>query len=49
MGPTKPQAPTDAQAPSNQKSGLPGTAKQRRARIRAAIKVHRETLRRLAR
>jgi len=29
--------------------GLPGSAKERRARIRAAIKANRETLRRLAR
>jgi hypothetical protein len=45
----KPHAPT---APAAEKGklrfGLPGSAKERRARIKAAIAANRETLRRLA-
>ena len=44
----------DVSTPQNRSAekgrfGLPGTSKQRKARIRAAIKANRETLRRLAR
>jgi hypothetical protein len=45
----KPQTPT---APAAEKGklrfGLPGSLKERRARIKAAIAANRETLRRLA-
>lgn len=45
----KPQAPT---APKTERGklrfGLPGSSEERKARIEAAIKANRETLRRLA-
>jgi hypothetical protein len=45
----KPHAPTTATAEKGKlRFGLPGSAKERGERIKAAIKANRETLRRLA-
>lgn len=45
----KPNASTAAPAKKGKlRFGLPGSAKERRARIKAAIAANRETLRRLA-
>jgi hypothetical protein len=47
----KPQAPTAANKTTEKpdmKSGLPGTAEEQRRDLRAAMKKHQETLRRLA-
>ena len=45
----KPRAPTAAPAKKGKlRFGLPGSAKERRDRIKAAIRANRETLRRLA-
>jgi hypothetical protein len=45
----KPHAPTTATAEKGKlRFGLPGSAKERGGRIKAAIKANRETLRRLA-
>jgi hypothetical protein len=47
----KPQAPTEPRKGSEKpdmKSGLPGTPEEQRRDLRAAMKKHEETLRRLA-
>jgi hypothetical protein len=45
----KPQTPTAPVAEKGKhRFGLPGSAKERRARIKAAMAANRETLRRLA-
>jgi hypothetical protein len=44
----KPQASKVSPPKDEPRVGFPGDAKQRSARIKAAIKLHRETLRRLA-
>jgi hypothetical protein len=47
----KPQAPSALQKPTrtpDMKSGLPGTREEQRRDLRAAMKKHQETLRRLA-
>jgi hypothetical protein len=45
----KPHAPTAAPAEKGKlRFGLPGSAKERSERIKAAIRANRETLRRLA-
>jgi hypothetical protein len=46
MKPHTPTAPTAGK--SKQRFGLPGSAKERSDRIKAAIRANRETLRRLA-
>jgi hypothetical protein len=48
MNVLKPQAPKPAPGKEQPRAGFPGEAKQRRARIKAAIVANRETLRRLA-
>lgn len=53
MNVVKPQAPTDssskAATKAELKSGLPGTPEEQRRELRAAMKKHAETLRRLGR
>ena len=45
----KPQTPSKQAADKPKRSfGIPGSAKERRSRIRSAIEANRETLRRLA-
>jgi hypothetical protein len=51
MGAMKPQAPstpTKSTEKPDMKSGLPGTPEEQRRELRAAMKKHQETLRRLA-
>jgi hypothetical protein len=52
VGAMKPQAPAQSSAKampdSKMKSGLPGTPEEQRRELRAAMKKHQETLRRLA-
>jgi hypothetical protein len=44
----KPHAPTAPPPEGKLRFGLPGSAKERSAKIKAAIRANRETLRRLA-
>lgn len=48
MSMMKPQAPKVRPTQNEPRVGFPGDAKQRQARIKAAMATHRETLRRLA-
>lgn len=48
MKPPTSSTPTKATEKPDMKSGLPGTPKEQRKELRAAMKKHQETLRRLA-
>ena len=48
MKPQTPSVPMKTPEKPDMKSGLPGTPEERRRNIRAAMKEHSETLRRLA-
>jgi hypothetical protein len=48
MKPQAPSAPTKTTEKPDMKSGLPGTPEEQRRDLRAAMKKHEETLRRLA-
>jgi hypothetical protein len=48
MKPQAPSAPKRAIEKPDMKSGLPGTPEEQRRDLRAAMKKHEETLRRLA-
>ena len=48
MKPHAPSAPTKTTEKPDMKSGLPGTPEEHRRDLRAAMKKHEETLRRLA-
>jgi hypothetical protein len=48
MKPDAPSTPRKSPEKPNMKSGLPGTPEEQRRDLRAAIKKHQETLRRLA-
>jgi hypothetical protein len=48
MKPQAPSTPSKASEKPNMKSGLPGTPEEQRRELRAAMKKHQETLRRLA-
>jgi hypothetical protein len=48
MKPQAPSAPTKTNEKPDMKSGLPGTPEEQRRDLRAAMKKHEETLRRLA-
>lgn len=48
MKPQAPTPPTKSTEKPDMKSGLPGTPEEQRRELRAAMKKHQETLRRLA-
>lgn len=48
MKPQAPSTPSKAPEKPDMKSGLPGTPEEQRRELRAAMKKHQETLRRLA-
>ena len=48
MKPQAPTTPTKSTEKPDMKSGLPGTPKEQQRELRAAMKKHQETLRRLA-
>jgi len=48
MKPQAPSTPTTTTDKPDMKSGLPGTPEEQRSELRAAMKKHQETLRRLA-